>query len=110
MLWPRLYIDQNKCQTFVDLIGQYKYLEDEKRGTLKQEPDHDFTSHAADTLRYLAVVVERVVGGKFEDEEVTDVAWQDSPIEDEYMGTVDPNNEHNRHPMLRGVDIGRMGH
>jgi hypothetical protein len=50
-----LYIDKNKCEKFIDAISQYHKEWDDKRGEFKNKPLHDWTSHAADMLRYWAV-------------------------------------------------------
>ncbi|MFA6295521.1 MAG: terminase family protein [Candidatus Paceibacterota bacterium] len=51
----QLWINSDKCQYFMDCISQYQKEWDDKRGMYKSKPLHDFTSHAADMLRYWAV-------------------------------------------------------
>lgn len=36
-------------------VKQYRYEQDEKKNMLKDKPLHDWTSHAADALRYVAI-------------------------------------------------------
>ena len=50
-----LWIDQTRCQLFIDHITLYRKEWDEKRGTFRDQPFHDYTSHSADALRYWAV-------------------------------------------------------
>ena len=38
-----------------ELVKQYRYEQDDKKNMLKESPLHDYTSHAADALRYVAV-------------------------------------------------------
>ncbi len=52
MMFSRLWIDENKCQVFLDYISQYCKEWDDKKGMFRDKPRHDFTSHAADMLRY----------------------------------------------------------
>jgi phage terminase large subunit len=61
LLFPRLWIDETKCQLFLDAIGQYRQEWDEKRGMFRDQPLHDWTSHPADMFRYAAVVEEQMV-------------------------------------------------
>jgi phage terminase large subunit len=55
-VFPRMYIDAFRCQLFIDYISQYHKVWDEKRGMFRDTPLHDFTSHAADVHRYMAVI------------------------------------------------------
>lgn len=50
-----LWIDAAKCARFLHCISLYHKEWDDKRGTFRNTPYHDFTSHAADALRYWAV-------------------------------------------------------
>lgn len=49
---PRTWIDAERCKAGVSAIKQYRARKDEKR-RLQLGPLHDWTSHAADALRYL---------------------------------------------------------
>lgn len=55
LMFPRLWIDE-KLTYFIDAISQYRKEWDDKRGMFKNAPLHDWTSHAADMLRYAAIV------------------------------------------------------
>jgi len=44
-----------KCEDGFELVKQYRYEKDDKKNMLKETPLHDYTSHAADALRYVAV-------------------------------------------------------
>jgi phage terminase large subunit len=46
----------------VDALKLYRYEWDEKLGTLRSKPVHDWTSHAADAFRYLCEGLGRGVG------------------------------------------------
>lgn len=50
-----LWIDKDKCESFIDAISQYQKEWNDKMGDYKAHPLHDWTSHAADMLRYWAV-------------------------------------------------------
>lgn len=55
MRFNTLWIDQVKCEKFLDAITQYRKEWSDKMGEFKMHPLHDWTSHAADMLRYWAV-------------------------------------------------------
>jgi phage terminase large subunit len=56
-LIPRMWIDKGRCEAGLQAIRQYRSKRDEKR-RLSLGPLHDWTSHAADALRYLAIAYE----------------------------------------------------
>ena len=55
LMFNHLWIDENRCQIFLDYLSQYHKEWEEKRGAFRNKPYHDFTSHAADMLRYTAL-------------------------------------------------------
>lgn len=54
LLLNKLYIDEN-LEHFLDCISQYHHDWDDKLGRFKDKPTHDWSSHAADMLRYFAI-------------------------------------------------------
>jgi len=60
-IFPRLWIDQD-CKHLLEAIRQYRTVFDEKRKVFQLRPLHDWTSHSADALRYLAVGLRDVSG------------------------------------------------
>ena len=52
---PSLWIDQQNCQEFIDALSQYQKEWDDRAGHFKDKPKHNWTSHAADMIRYYAV-------------------------------------------------------
>ena len=65
---PRCWFN-TKVKDAVDLLRNYRRTYDEKRDVFFDKPLHDFTSHAADSFRYLAVGLNE-----------TDNGW-DKPLE-----------------------------
>ena len=55
MLFPRLWFDQNKCADGLQMLSRYCYAVDEDTGQFGRRPEHTEASHAADSLRYLAM-------------------------------------------------------
>lgn len=64
LLWPRLWVDEHKCQVFLDAIGQYRQEWVDKLGMFKPVPLHDWTSHAADQFRYAALCEDQMTNEK----------------------------------------------
>lgn len=55
LLIPRCWFDAEKCKHGVEALRQYRTEFDEKTKTFRNRPLHDWTSHAADAFRYLAL-------------------------------------------------------
>lgn len=54
-LLPRCWFDADKTKRGRDALAQYRREYDDKLKAFKSRPLHDWTSHAADAMRYLAV-------------------------------------------------------
>lgn len=52
---PRCYFDEKKARQGIDSLIHYHKEFDQKRGEFKNRPYHDWSSHASDAFRYLAV-------------------------------------------------------
>jgi phage terminase large subunit len=64
MLLPRCWFDQAKCARGLDALKLYRADYDDKLKALRPHPVHDWTSHAADAFRYLAMTLDgREVSG-----------------------------------------------
>lgn len=59
-LFPRLYIDDKSERTryFLECIRHYHKEFDEDRKVFRSKPEHDWSSNAADALRYLCLAIE----------------------------------------------------
>ena len=57
---PRCWFDANKTARGVKALKNYKTEYDEKARTFRPRPLHDWTSHAADAFRYLALGLQGV--------------------------------------------------
>jgi len=60
MIFPKIWFEEEKCETLVSAMTQYRYKWDE-RNQYFWKPVHDWTSDFADMLRYLAVNYEKVI-------------------------------------------------
>lgn len=54
-MFPRVWIDAEKCADGIEALKQYQREWDDDKKTFKDKPRHDWTSHASDGFRYLAV-------------------------------------------------------
>ena len=52
---PRCWIDAKKCELGLQALRNYRKEYDDRRQEYKPRPLHDWSSHAADAFRYLAV-------------------------------------------------------
>ncbi len=55
---PRCWFDARKCARGIDALKLYRAEYDDKLQALKPRPVHDWTSHAADAFRYLAMTLD----------------------------------------------------
>lgn len=59
LILPRCWIDAEKCANGIEAMRQYRSDYDAKRKVFRPYPLHDWTSHAADAFRYLALGLKR---------------------------------------------------
>jgi hypothetical protein len=62
MLLPRCWFDQAKCARGLDALKLYHADYDAALQALRPHPVHDWTSHAADSFRYLAMTLDGRAG------------------------------------------------
>jgi hypothetical protein len=55
MLIPRCYFDRDNCRQGLEALRHYHRAWSERNRTFRDQPVHDWSSHAADAFRYLAV-------------------------------------------------------
>lgn len=60
MIFPRLWIDENRCRAGIEVLKNYRKEWDEKRKAFKDRPLHDWASHGADAIRQLGVTYREV--------------------------------------------------
>jgi phage terminase large subunit len=56
---PKCWFDAVKCERGVECLKLYRAEYDDKLQALKPRPVHDYTSHAADAFRYLAMTLDK---------------------------------------------------
>lgn len=61
--FSKIYIDEFNCSKLIKALENYRQEWDPKRNTYKGIPLHDWASHAADSIRYLAISLPKTTDG-----------------------------------------------
>lgn len=72
-MFSRLWVDSTHCEVWLDAMGQYRQVWDEKRGMFIETPYHDWTSHKADVHRYAALVEDKMTNDFIEQSETAEL-------------------------------------
>lgn len=59
-VFPRIFMDKVKCNYLIKCLLQYHNEYDNKAKTFRDRPQHDWSSHSADALRYLALALDNI--------------------------------------------------
>lgn len=60
MILPRCYFDLDNCQHLVDALRHYHRRYNEKMRMFSNKPVHDWSSHACDAFRYMAIAIDEL--------------------------------------------------
>lgn len=60
-IFPRLWIDAEKCKHLIKCLENYRKEFDTRLEVYKERPRHDKYSHGADAARYMAIAIKRHV-------------------------------------------------
>jgi phage terminase large subunit len=71
----RTWIDKDKCKRGVDALKNYKKKWNEQLKIFMDHPDHDWSSHGADGMRYVSAAVTLLGGG----DSVIEVSTRSTP-------------------------------
>jgi hypothetical protein len=66
LMWPRVYINETKCEQALSALHNYRKVWDDKLLKYKDEALHDWASHTADMFRYTALVEHRMTNDEDE--------------------------------------------
>jgi hypothetical protein len=58
---PKCWFDAQKCARAIDALKLYRSDYDDRLQVLRPRPVHDWTSHAADSFRYLALTLDQTI-------------------------------------------------
>ena len=89
---PRCWFDREKTDEGVESLKQYQREYDEEKKVFKDKPRHDWTSHAADAFRMLAVAWQEERPKKTEEEarwavKGTDKGFEIAPLNELWKST-----------------------
>ena len=57
-IFGKCFFDAEKCADGIQALRHYRFEVDDKLGSLRKEPLHDWASHAADAFRTAAVMIQ----------------------------------------------------
>jgi len=57
---PKMWFDERACEPLLKALENYRQEYDVKRKVYKSNPLHDWSSHWADTMRYMCVALPRL--------------------------------------------------
>jgi phage terminase large subunit len=81
VLFPRIYWDRERCRDGLEALRQYRSEFDDKARVFRDNPKHDWTSHAADAARYLGMAYREIKPSPVEPKKpvkgVQDMTWND---------------------------------
>lgn len=69
MIWPRLWIDREKCKYFIKCAENYHKKYNETYNVYSDTPVHNWASHHMDALRYLAITQNKSRKSRMSEEE-----------------------------------------
>lgn len=72
-LESRLYFDEKKCSILIGLLESYRKKYNDKLNAYSDSPLHDYTSHAADAFRYMAVAIQTSGGDRLTGEKIDEM-------------------------------------
>ena len=73
LIFKKVWINED-LEDFINDLSLYQYEYDEKRAEFTRKPRHDWTSHYADTYRYMATIFEHLIKTPIEQ-------WEQDKIE-----------------------------
>ncbi len=68
-VFPRIWIDSGKCSYLIKALENYHKNYNERLNVYSDKPVHDWSSHASDAFRYLAVMHNKSRKGSMSEEE-----------------------------------------
>ena len=85
LIFKNIYFEES-LEEFLNDISLYQYEYDEKRWEFKKTPTHDWTSHYADALRYLATVMHHLMKTPITQWKQDSIQWNpyNKTVEEEY--------------------------
>ena len=60
MIFPRCYFNLENCRPLIDALRHYHRKYNEKMRMFSNKPVHDWSSHACDAFRYMAIAIDEL--------------------------------------------------
>jgi len=60
MILPRCYFNVDTCKPLIDALRHYHRKFSEKMRMFSNKPVHDWSSHACDAFRYMAIAIDEL--------------------------------------------------
>jgi phage terminase large subunit len=79
MTLKRTWFDGDKCKFALEALRQYRTEYDEKAKVFKKSPKHDWSSHCADSFRYLAMAWKELRADPPKPKPVTAITYEADP-------------------------------
>ena len=80
LMFPRIWIDKERCEEGLEALKQYQREWDDDKKQFKDKPRHDWTSHASDAFRYLAVCWKEEIKQEMEDKPIKGITVGDNEV------------------------------
>jgi hypothetical protein len=75
-MFPRLWIDTDKCSYLIKSLENYHKSFNERLNVYSDRPVHDWSSHCADSVRYMAVMQNKSRRGRMSEEDANRMEHQ----------------------------------
>jgi hypothetical protein len=72
-LSSKLWFDEKKCAYLIGLLESYRKKYNDKMQAYSDTPLHDYTSHAADAFRYMAVALQKSDGKRLSSDQILEM-------------------------------------
>ena len=68
-IFPKLWIDAERCNYFIKCAENYHKRYNERLNVYSDKPEHDWSSHTMDAFRYMSVILNKKRKGSMSEEE-----------------------------------------
>jgi hypothetical protein len=71
-----MWFNEESCKHGIECLRQYRSDFDDRAKTFRDQPKHDWTSHSADAMRYLAMAYNELVPSVAQPKQATKIEFQ----------------------------------
>ena len=95
-MMPRAWFDKVRCADGVEALKQYQREWDEDKKMFRDKPRHDWTSHAADSMRYAAINWKEEVKPVIEDKPIRGISVGQTDVTLDELWAMQPKQKMKR--------------